>query len=60
MNITNIAVGLTGGDLLSILDDFVSIEGLTIYSIDMSDCILIRGNFKKGISIDFECGLRVK
>lgn len=59
MNITNVAVGLTGEDLLSILNDFVSVEGLTVNSIEISDCILIKGNFKKGLSIDFECGLRV-
>lgn len=58
MNITNVAVGLTGEDLLSILNDFVSVEGLTVNSIEISDCILIKGNFKKGLSIDFECGLR--
>ena len=59
MNITNVAIGLTGGDILSILNDFVSIEGLTVHSIDILDCIFIKGNFKKGISIDFECGLKI-
>lgn len=59
MNITNVAVGLTGEDLLSILNDFVSVEGLTVQIIEISDCILIKGNFKKGLSIDFECGLRI-
>lgn len=59
MNITNIAVGLTGKDILSILNDFVDVEGLTVYSIDISEYILIKGNFKKGISIDFECGLKL-
>lgn len=59
MNISNITVGLTGGDLLSIFNDFVSIEELKIYSIDIDDYILIKGNFKKGISIDFECGVKI-
>lgn len=59
MNITNVAVGLTGEDLLSILNDFVEVEGLTIYSIDITDSIVIKGNFKKGISIDFECGFKI-
>ena len=59
MNITNIAVGLTGDDILSILNEFVSVEGLTVNSIDITDYILIKGNFKKGVSIDFECGLRI-
>lgn len=59
MNISNIHIGLTGKDLLSIFNDFIEVEGLTVNDVEIHDFILIKGNFKKGISIDFECGIKI-
>lgn len=54
MNISNISVKLTGTDILSIINDFVSIEELAIKEIEVKDYIKIIGRFKKIIDIDFE------
>ena len=60
MNISQINVALTGKDILSIINEFVSIEGLKIEDISIKDSVIIKGNFKKGIGIDFECSVKVK
>ena len=39
MNITKIKVSLTGEDLLSIYSEFVSVEGLEVKNIEISDGI---------------------
>lgn len=59
MNISNINVGLTGEDLLSIYNDFVSIKELNIESIEIKDDIRIIGSFIKGIVIKFECKFKL-
>ncbi|MBU3103742.1 YkvA family protein [Clostridium gasigenes] len=53
MNISGANVNLTGDDLLSILDEFVKVEGLSISKIEINKDIKITGVFKKGISINF-------
>ena len=59
MNISNINVELTGKDILSIFNDFVSIDEITIKEIEIKDNIKIIGSFKKGINIDFEGKLKI-
>lgn len=59
MNISNINVGLTGENLLSIYNDFVSIKELNIDSIEIKEDIKIVGSFIKGIVIRFECQVRL-
>ena len=59
MNVSNINVGLTGENLLSIYNDFVSIKELNIESIEIKEDIRIVGSFTKGIVIKFECRLKV-
>lgn len=59
MNISNINVGLTGENLLSIYNDFVSIKELNIESIEIKEDIKIVGSFIKGIVIMFECQVRL-
>lgn len=59
MNISNINVGLTGENLLSIYNDFVSIKELNIDSIEIKEDIKIVGSFTKGIVIRFECQVRL-
>lgn len=54
MNVTSISVGLSGDDLISIVNEFVKIKELTIDKIEITDDIRIVGSFKKGITIKFE------
>ena len=54
MNVSSINVGLTGEDLISIYNDFVSIKELNIENIEIKEDIRIIGSFTKGIVIKFE------
>ena len=58
MNITKIKVSLTGEDLLSIYSEFVSVEGLEVKNIEISDGINITGRLNKGFNIDFLVNLK--
>lgn len=53
MNISEVKVKLTGNDILSIINEFVKIEGLNLKSVTIEDGIILEGTFKKGIKIDF-------
>ena len=59
MNISSVKVALTGEDLLSILNEFVSVEGLNLQKIDIDDEIVLHGSFTKGITINFVAGVKV-
>ena len=59
MNISNINVRLTGENLLSIYNDFVSIKELNIDSIEIKEDIKIVGSFIKVIVIRYECQVRL-
>ena len=59
MNISSINVRLTGEDLLSIYNDFISIKELSIENIEIKDYIRIVGSFTKGITINFECRFKL-
>lgn len=54
MNINSINVGLTGENLLSIYNDFVSIKEIDIKKVEINDDIKIIGSFSKGVIIKFE------
>lgn len=60
MNISEVNIGLKGEDLESIIKEFLDIKELKIYSIYINDEIIIKGNFKKIISLDFEGKLKIK
>ena len=60
MNISEVKVGLTGDDILSIINEFVKVQGLDLNEIIIEENIKIRGSYTKGIKIDFECVLRLK
>ena len=47
MNINSINVGLTGENLLSIYNDFVSIKEIDIKKVEINDDIKIIGSFSK-------------
>lgn len=53
MNISEVKVKLVGNDILSIINEFVKVDGLKLKSVDIEDGIIIEGSFKKGIKIDF-------
>lgn len=53
MNISEVKVKLLGNDILSIINEFVKIEGLNLKSVAIEDGIVLEGSFKTGIKIDF-------
>jgi uncharacterized membrane protein YkvA (DUF1232 family) len=53
MNISEIKVKLLGNDILSIINEFVKIDGLNIKSVVIDDGIVLEGSFKKGLKMDF-------
>jgi len=54
MKISNIQAQLTSNDVLSIINEFVKVDGLNINKIDIYGSeIEIGGSFKKGVSFDF-------
>lgn len=54
MKISAVSVTLSSRDLLSMVDDFIKVEGLKIDRIDMEDLITISGSYRKVINIPFE------
>jgi uncharacterized membrane protein YkvA (DUF1232 family) len=54
MKISAVSVTLSSRDLLSMVDDFIEVEGLKIDKIDMEDLITISGSYRKVINIPFE------
>lgn len=54
MNISEVKVKLLGSDILSIINEFVKVEGLTLTNVSINNGILLEGNFKKRIKIEFE------
>lgn len=57
MNISNVLVSITGSDILSIINDFVKVDGLLLDEVVIDENILIRGSFTKIIKIKFEVTL---
>jgi len=53
MNISEVKVKLLGPDILSIINEFVKIQGLIVKSVSIDDGIILEGSLKKGIKIDF-------
>jgi uncharacterized membrane protein YkvA (DUF1232 family) len=54
MKISAVSVTLSSRDLLSMIDDFVEVEGLKIDKIDMGDLLTISGSYRKFMNIPFE------
>jgi uncharacterized membrane protein YkvA (DUF1232 family) len=53
MNISEVKVKLLGDDILSIINEFVKIEGLNLRTVSINDGIILEGSFKKGMNMDF-------
>lgn len=60
MNISNIDVRLSGDDIISIINDFIKIDGLNISSVSINDDIVLEGNFKNIINIPFRVAVELK
>lgn len=54
MKISAVSVTLSSRDLLSMIDDFVEVEGLKIDKIDIGDLLTISGSYRKFMNIPFE------
>ena len=59
MNISSVKVALTGEDLLSILNEFVSVDGLVLEKVEIEDEIRLYGSFTKGVTINFVAGVKL-
>ena len=53
MKISGVQAQLVGSDILSIINEFVKVEGLELKEAIIDNAINIKGTFKKGVSIDF-------
>jgi uncharacterized membrane protein YkvA (DUF1232 family) len=53
MNISEVRVKLVGSDILSIINEFVKIEGLLLKNVFIDDGIILEGSIRKGIKANF-------
>ncbi|MBD7913036.1 MULTISPECIES: YkvA family protein [Clostridium] len=60
MKISKVNAELTGQDILSIINEFVKVEGLTLNKVNIDNEITIEGTFKKGISFGFKGSLAIE
>jgi uncharacterized membrane protein YkvA (DUF1232 family) len=59
MKISNVKAVLTEEDILSIIEDYLSIEGLTIESVEIKEVVTVKGNYKKKIKIPFKAKIGI-
>ena len=60
MKISGVQAQLVGSDILSIINEFVKVEGLELKEAILDNAINIKGTFKKGVSIDFAGQLTIE
>lgn len=60
MKISGVQAQLVGSDILSIINEFVKIDGLELKEAIIDNAINIKGTFKKGVSIDFAGQLTIE
>lgn len=60
MNISDVQAQLTGEDILSLINEFVNVEGLELKEVIIDNQISLKGSFTKGLSIDFEGSLDIE
>ena len=60
MKISGVQAQLIGSDILSIINEFVKVEGLELKEVTIDNAINIKGTFKKGVSIDFAGQLTIE
>ena len=54
MRISAVNVELKSNDILSMIEEFVKVEGLSITKLDIKKGLTINGEFKKGLAIGFK------
>lgn len=59
MNISEVKVKLLGSDILSIINEFVKVDGLTLKNINIDNGITLEGSFKKGFTLNFELSVEI-
>lgn len=60
MNISDVQAQLTGEDILSLINEFVDVEGLELKEVIIDNQISLKGSFTKGLAIDFEGSLDIE
>lgn len=60
MKISDVQAQLVGSDILSIINEFVKVDGLELKEVTIDNAINIKGTFKKGVSIDFSGQLTIE
>ncbi|MGL5615770.1 MAG: YkvA family protein [Sarcina sp.] len=60
MNISQLAISLTGEDVKSMINDFVKVEGLTLNTMSFEEETLkVTGSFKKFVSLGFSATVEI-
>lgn len=54
MNISKVSITLTSEDVLSIINDFIKVNGLTINDVKINESLEIQGEFRKVLSLGFK------
>ncbi len=57
MNISKVEVQISGSDILSIIEEYVKVEGLKIEKVSINEFVDICGSYTKGITIPFKATL---
>ena len=60
MKISGVQAQLIGSDILSIINEFVKVDGLELKEVTIDNAINIKATFKKGVSIDFAGQLTIE
>ncbi|MGL4774232.1 MAG: YkvA family protein [Clostridium sp.] len=59
MRISKVAVELSGSDILSIINEFVKIDGLELKNVTVDKAIYVEGTYKMGLAINFAGELEI-
>lgn len=60
MRVSGVQAQLVGTDIISIINEFVNVEGLELKEAIIDNAINIKGTFKKGVSVDFQGQLTIE
>lgn len=54
MRVSAVNIELKSNDILSMIEEFVKVDGLSITSIDINKGLTVKGEFRKGLAIGFK------
>ena len=60
MKISKVQAQLNGEDILSIINDFLKIDGLKLYEVNIDNLMQIKGEYGKKININFEVMVEIE